>query len=1016
VPKKTTGSRQFMSYADPEEDLNKELFEGEVEMSPLQKIKGEHEMSVGYQAHPDSARTASRRIAHEMTKSFGLRYNDETDLWDYDVANIKTAWDESPGWTMFDWATAAFGPARLGKAALAVKAGKGVPGQTYRAAKAGDVYAQELLSGGPKTAPGRLAGRFGGDEFGRAVEMTREGPASTPLRRFMQSPASITDDYIEAALYHVPKGGAVDPSITKAIVQRGVHETRITQQQGRVLAHATERGTRHFRKDVAKQERFHTLLKSEDLPGKEQLVEEFGEEGAVAFQKNWDFRNALTEEAINLGLLDEAATTAVRAQQGRYMPTMYNEYARMEAITARRIKGFQGEDVLSATGRGSAPFVKKKRQPPKSLTRLWDPMANAEDLAEAAHYVSTQKFAQGLGNSALAKENADVLQMLSEMTPAMAKLHRYDESIVRRAAQLVDEGLEAGEEVDALLDLAGWRTMRQYIKGKKEIPKYVEKLEESGLLDKRIDPHVIDELDKMFRFESELPKLTSKIAKWGLASFRVTKTAYNPATHGRNSLGNIMNNHLATGVPRIVPNEGITAFYRKNADFEAAVDAGILDSSDMSIVDDIMREIHGENYGRAHHLDWMGDSPPAKLIQKLGKRVESLYRAEDSVWKLDAFIVNRRKYMKAGMGKEEATSRAVEDIVKYFPTFNRNSDLGHLLGKHMPFANFTTEQARVWKNAFAEKPHLAFFWGNFSDTATQAIAAGQGMSMQDVEDFRTGIPGYDQGKLLLMAPFKVDNAPIGIDLGYIIPLASNISESNEFQSLYGLRPLVGSNPYLGTLASALTGKEAFGGRDLEPRITNKLLPTPVEGKAARQTVGLLEYMAQQVVPPLTPLLGSSGRNVEEAITREVNPKTGEQLEESLGRTIASNVFGLRTVQASPDSVRRNIKFEKKELEARRSQLTDHLQKRIAKGDKEQAIKDLKPRILEITQEIYDLVGDKKGDPEKYFKKMLKKKEPGMLRTEPTSVLRETLRRTEGSKVMSTKGRERIKRRVQEVDG
>ena len=74
-----------------------------------------------------------------------------------------------------------------------------------------------------------------------------------------------------------------------------------------------------------------------------------------------------------------------------------------------------------------------------------------------------------------------------------------------------------------------------------------------------------------------------------------------------------------------------------------------------------------------------------------------LYRAQDDVWKLEAFTRLRNRYLKTGkFSRDEAIARASLEVTKYMPSFNMNSQFSELVGGVIPFVSFTNEAVRCW--------------------------------------------------------------------------------------------------------------------------------------------------------------------------------------------------------------------------------------------------------------------------------------------------------------------------------
>lgn len=938
-------------------------------------------------------------IIGEMGKFAGLSYDRETGA----SIDLTTAWEyakEDPAWFAFDWLTVAFPPAKLGLGARGVQAGKGVAGRGLARARSGDKAAAEVLDVGPQTAYGRALGRATGDpQMARAAELAGRGEARTRMGRRFQSGASIDPGYIALA---AQEPGVKSPALAAGVVRHGRAKVLAAKAVAEQTVSDVERGTRHF--TPAQSERWHQMLQDPDMIPSEQLArltDELGPEGAEAFQKQWGFRNQLHDRAhAALLLSDEQYSTNLN----RYAPHLGKWWDEAVAKSEGRLgairKVEQQASSLRAGGRGAEHFKGRVEIDGEALL---SPVATADSMARAAHLVANQEFAQTLAQSAVAASDDEVLRHLAGLANdrSARRLFGQSDAVTGRAAQLLHK-MERGEVVDPkaldeLYEASGWRTLREYA-GTTELPDYMARLEPTGLLDRRLDPVAVESLDAMLKFGDEAAGFGGLLAEWnnrGLAAFRLGKTSLNPATHGRNMLGNVTFHHAATGRPKLWPAKGLKELRAQGPMFSKAQAAGILDSSDLEVVRRTLDEI----YGGADMAD-----PVGALRGKVGERLKrfvgdanALYRAEDAMWKLDAYMEIHEQLAKQGLKGEVLDSMAASQVMRYMPSFNQNSDIGHQLAKWMPFAGFSTEAARVGKNAMSDRPWIPFFWAHFGDTTSAVTGSLQGYTLQEMEDFKQGLPPYDQDKLLAAVPLRGEGGvPTFLDLEYIIPGASLINESDDAKSFFGLRPFIGSNPYVNLVGAAVSGHESFGGRQLKPRATDAVLgrvaPDLVpESEGARRTIGLAEHALQTAVPPLMPG-GNAFRNLAEWTTG-AEDQYGEKLEPSFARTFAANVMGLRTVSPSARNLYNNLKYEQKGLVTERSQLWDQWE------TAEPHMKDYwAERIYNKTVELSKLQGLE--NPEEYAQAYMEKQSPKHVREDlPAETKRTTSQAAEQAEAL-----------------
>lgn len=824
-------------------------------------------------------------IAGELVKSYGWKYDDEKKMWDWSLGNIGEAFEDSPIWTSLDWLTLGFAPARwglaagrmaatagklgtVGKAALGSASGMGRAGRAY---EAGEIGLREAVKAHQATGTARNA-------FGRAFSnpITKQLPDEN-LARFGTDPLEVR--------------GLVDVQKREMAFEREAYK-RLGQDAIKAQGKVSE----------GAQQKMMEAMEAGIKPG-DDVIAALGPNAETAYQKMFAYRNQLHESARDTNMLSEE--TYLRNLE-KYLPRQYEEYI---AMNPHLKKGAQGS--------GRQSFLSRTAEDHPDLTRIWSTELSIVKMAKAADLVATQKFAQKLANSAVAKTGDELVEYIERYAdnPKMRKMLMGDNDSAHRFwKEAVETGQAHVAEVqDEVFASMGWRKFDDVFASAK-LPEYMRRLPDE-LKGKYIDPAAMDDVIGIFEgFGGEgardgFAAFMTKFYHRSLNMFRASKTAYNPPTHARNYISGIIFHHLATGgVPKFVPTKGIKALKEMGEEYTEAVRAGVIGSSFDAEAHKLLKDVfkkHGDmaaleklESGQATAIDFIGDSRVAKMLQGGAGKAEAFYRSIDEVWKLDAFIVLKKKFAKGGlMSADQARDRAILEVNKFMPQFTTASPIGDFIRRDVPFASFTTEALRIWKNAIQQKPHLAFAWNHFTESASYAIGAAAGYSPEDLDAFRKLAPEYTHNKKMLLMPFKVGGRPAFFDMSYHIPLA-NISDSEDAEHMFfGVIPSPAQNPFFGGAIAMVTQKDPFTRKELAPRFSEQQLGVVVDQPHLRTILGLGEHMLATMLPPLAPP-GFSANNLIELARGQKHPVTGELLEPNWQTTIAANLFGMRTVEAS----------------------------------------------------------------------------------------------------------------------
>ena len=895
---------------------------------------------------PGFSETATN-IGAELIKSYGFKRDSDTGDWDWSIGNIGEAFKESPVWTTLDYLTLGVMPARWGVAAARVARGVTTPGAAY---KAGTVGFREAAAMAVETAPRTWVGRKLSNPLTHRV---------SPKYQKLLDEQGGGDAFERMGLYEM---GKVEMGLEKSAIE--VTRNDLVGGFGKAS-----------KEDRALSARFLEIGMD---PTDVRATSALGVKGTEAYTKTWDFRNALHESAFELGLIDEV--TYVKNLK-TYNPRIYKEFLDATVDTPGAFKG---------TGKGGLErFKHRADQPVEGLNQIWDVNASINEMAKAANVVAKQRWAQKVGNSVLAKDGHELVPWLAALGGQSAKLNGIGDDVIEQAKLLLAQaqnGNPVGQEaLDELLHAGGWRRMRDLFPGK-ELPGYLSRLPKE-LLEKYLDPVAAKDIVGTLKFADKADHWMTNLYRGSLNMFRVSKTAWNPATHVRNHVGNVLFHHMATGgVPKLNPLKGLKSFVKQDADYLEAVKAGVVGSSFDVEIREAIEAIYGKGGagGAGTPIDFLGKGKVAKLLQKGSAKAQKFYSDIDSVWKLDAFITQRAKYTKAGLTREDAVAKAMLDVHKYMPAFLEHSPFANAIRGHVPFASFAAESVRIWKNAMAEKPHIAFFWEHMADGMTQTFAAMSGMGQRDLDELHSRLPKYIQQKKMVMLPFNVDGQPHFLDLSYVIPMGNLGSEADDQRGLLFdgiINP--SSNPFFSVATAYMTGKDPFSGRDIKPRFTERQLGIDVKGEKTRATVGLVEHMFTTLMPPIIPP-GYVGTNLLELARSQKDPTMGMDLEGNAVRTIAANVFGARMYEASVKSQLNNVRTETNDMQTRRGEAWDRWEFASANGDV--AGMDSAQRDIESITDNF------KENGRSYFADNIKRHVPGSLYGLPTKQLEEGIRR------------------------
>jgi hypothetical protein len=923
-----------------------------------------------------STYTVSQAMLAEVVKIAGFRYDPKEDSWDFDFENIPKYFKEEPVWATLDALTLGAPLAKWGVAAKRIYSGTTAPGRAYQAGEVG--FREALAIQGENMVPTTRLGRT----------------ISNPISR-----AKFTDEYAALAEKH---GEAWFEVAARADVAR--RELQAASNMVRVRAGNVTSKIAKLGLNEGEQVAFTRALEEGSLDlGSTQMSRLLEQDATEAYDAVWKFRDELGKQAEEVGLLSPDRAI----EQSSWMPHLQKkQYAEsLKKAGYDRSKA----DVINEANFDSFMHRKHSTEEFEELfTRDFDPAHATVRMAQAAQAVQRHKYATSLLDSAVVKRGDQIIDHLLSPggvleNPRLAKL--WD--ITPEKAASLREGIKAtmanagpngklvNEDVAKLMSEVGWVRMNDVAPGLKLPAKYA---------DMYVDKKVADDLAGVFQMTQGPDNLMTRIYEDGMAFFRASKTAYNPSTWVRNGVGAVIFHSFAVGGKGMMDPQGIGRGIRMfgegldNPLFRKAAQAGVTGGTYDNELRAAWREAFNTE-GRVTALDFLGNGRIRDKIKKLGGDAEAGYKWIDEVTRLDAWARNYEKFRKVNAGKlaedvldERAIEFATLEVARYIPSFQMHSPFTNAIKKHIPFASFSHEAIRVWKNVMVNKPHIGFFWQHFADTAGEAFGAMAGYTPEEVDEAKANLSPYQKGKKMMMWPFQVDGKPMFLDMSYWIPMANIVEASREETDFFGqaaglagLNPT--SNPFWNIITAATTGQDPFRRLPVEPKITERQFGIPIEGERARFSVGLAEHVAATFVPPWVPP-GYAGINMMEWARGQKHHLTGDDLEQGFWRTVGSNLMGAKLHEADFNAAMLDVGRTERRLNERSSEWRLRWKFAKANDDTEaMAMAEENLRSIQIQR------GKDPRDADTYVDRFIENNIPGEFRTMPRAQLQQALDRS-----------------------
>lgn len=918
--------------------------------------------------------TTAQAMASEMVKIAGVRF--EKGEWSWTPENVATYFEEEPIWATIDAITLAAPMLKWGKAAAVVAKGSTAPGAAYKAGAVGFREAVALQHANP--LPTTPVGRFISNPSGRQ-KFTPE--YEKLIDEFGASPAEVMAradvakrEFVAEQGYWRARQGEVVSSLLKAGIPESEHETFVRAMEGAFDPHnAKLRGS----------------------------VEKLMEPTALeSYEKTWDFRTELGLRAFDAELLTAEHLT----NQTQWMPHM----RRLELQDSLKRAGYKFGEVTEEASYASFQRREYATAEFEALNdRDFSPINAAIRMGQSAQGIARVEYAKTLRESAVVRNADELVNYFTNPqsgglldNPRLRKMWGLSDETAASIKADLDavprhaDGSYVEEAFSPIAAKAGWVRLSEVAPGLKLPP---------SLAGNYVDKKVAKDLVGTLEMTSKANNLFTKVYDDTMAFFRASKTAYNPATHVRNMFGALVFHHLAVGGMGALDRKGLSAGWKlfnegmDNPLYRRAVEVGTANSTFDVELRSAWREAFGDTGQRATALDFLGSSRLAKAAQKLGGGFERAYRGYDEITRLDAFARLHGQFKNAHGARwsgEELEQRAVEfaalEVNRYIPGFAMHSPLSNAIRRHIPFASFSQEAVRVWSNTMQNKPHLAYFWSHMTDSMGQAFGAMAGFSQEEVAQAKSGLPYYQEGKKMLMWPFRIDGKPAFVDMSYLIPMANIVEAQREEQTFLGVAGMnPTANPFVNAATAYFTGEDPFRKLPLEPKITERQFGLPVTNPTARKAIGLVEHVAATMLPPLVPP-GYAGINGIEWFREQKHQITGEKLEDGFGRTFASNVLGVRLHEADLDASMKNVANQERKVNDRVADWWGRWQWATANDDPSYAEK-AEANLVELRMQR----GDTREEAEAYVAQGMEQRAPGEYKGYSKGQIEKALERAKG---------------------
>jgi len=203
----------------------------------------------------------------------------------------------------------------------------------------------------------------------------------------------------------------------------------------------------------------------------------------------------------------------------------------------------------------------------------------------------------------------------------------------------------------------------------------------------------------------------------GVALFKKFLTVWNPSTHMINLAGNsyfgFINGHISLekreGNPAMTALKTTAQAVMGFSDMELQglyqelTKLGVVSSSaSLQEIRRISEDLGNYDYNVDEYMQAGMIRELYKGIKKTDQAVQKVYQAEDDVWKIFGFQVEKLRYLEAGLSEVEATKLAAKNIIATYPNYNEIPAALRFISRSPfvgTFVSFQAEAIRCSKNA-----------------------------------------------------------------------------------------------------------------------------------------------------------------------------------------------------------------------------------------------------------------------------------------------------------------------------
>jgi len=298
-----------------------------------------------------------------------------------------------------------------------------------------------------------------------------------------------------------------------------------------------------------------------------------------------------------------------------------------------------------------------------------------------------------------------------------------------------------------------------------------------------------------------------------LNAWKEARTIFNPTTHFRNILGNVIFSDLA-GINMLNPrnlryyNLATQSAFKEDLLFRQALRDGAvgteLAEAELKPVLSRLLQGRGGFYGKLNNS-----------MTKTEAFLTKAYNLEDQIPKLASYI----KQLQSGASRQQAAAH----VNKWFPNYRDVSPIVKRARRNIvgslavnPFISFSAEATRIYTNAVKEHPIKLFNWAvTYPAAITAASLYSQGMTLTDLNNVWQSLPDNQKYRFqTLLAWRDKDNSLQTFDISYTFPMGE-ILQTRGILGIPLIGQFVGTNP----LVSFLVDLKAKKKTDIDSPIT-----------------------------------------------------------------------------------------------------------------------------------------------------------------------------------------------------